>query len=82
VAPPDFDSARNRQVLIDPNVSDMVRKRRWTPERFTGLIRQILAADVGLLVLITGAASERAGAKKNIKAQRQGTLIAPLASAT
>jgi ADP-heptose:LPS heptosyltransferase len=64
VAPPDFDSARNRQVLIDPNVSDIVRKRRWTPERFTGLIRQILAADVGLLVLITGGASERAGAKK------------------
>jgi hypothetical protein len=72
-----FDGARNRQVLVDPNVSDMVRKRRSTPERFTGLIRQILAADVDLVVLITGAASERCGG-----AACQHTLIAPLASAT
>jgi ADP-heptose:LPS heptosyltransferase len=68
LAPPDFDSARNRLVLVNPNVGDIVPQRRWMPERFAELIRQILAADGDVLVLITGAASERAAAE-NIMAQ-------------
>jgi hypothetical protein len=38
------------------------------PERFTEPIRQILAADGDVLVLITGAASKRVAAE-NIKVQ-------------
>ena len=57
-----FDPARQRLVLINPNASELLPHRRWMPERFAELIGRILAAHADVLVLITGAPEERAGA--------------------
>jgi ADP-heptose:LPS heptosyltransferase len=56
---PNFDSARFRVVLINPNASELLPQRRWMPERFAELIQHILAAYDDVLILITGASSER-----------------------
>jgi ADP-heptose:LPS heptosyltransferase len=61
---PQRDLSRLRIVLINPNASDMLPQRRWMPERFAELIRRILAANDDVLVLITGAPSERAEAEQ------------------
>ncbi len=60
---PDFEIGRGRLVLINSNTSEMLPQRRWMPERFAELIRRILAANDDVLVLITGAPSERAEAE-------------------
>jgi ADP-heptose:LPS heptosyltransferase len=61
---PNLDLARFRIVLINPNASEMLPLRRWMPERFADLIRRILAASDDILVLITGAPSERPEAER------------------
>jgi ADP-heptose:LPS heptosyltransferase len=53
------DMAELRLVLINPNASDLLPQRRWMPDRFAELIRRILAEHDDVLVLITGAPSER-----------------------
>lgn len=60
---PDFDAARMRLVLVNPHAGEMLPQRQWMPERFAELIRRILAANDDVLVLITGAPSERAAAE-------------------
>lgn len=60
---PGRDLSRCRLVLINPNASDMLPQRRWPRERFADLMRRILAANDDVLVLITGAPSERAEAE-------------------
>jgi len=57
-----------RLVLVSPHAGDMLPQRGWMAERFVELTRRILAANDDALVLITGAASERAAAK-NLAAQ-------------
>jgi ADP-heptose:LPS heptosyltransferase len=57
-----FDPVRQRLVLINPNASELLPHRRWMPERFAELISRILAAHTDVVVLITGAPEERAGA--------------------
>jgi len=57
---PNFNTSRGRLVVVNPNVGDMLPQRRWIPEHFTQLIQRILAANDDMLVLITGAPSERA----------------------
>lgn len=64
VLAPAFDPARHRLVLINPNVNEQLPLRRWPPERFSELIRRILATHDDVLVLLTGAPSERAEAQK------------------
>jgi ADP-heptose:LPS heptosyltransferase len=61
---PNFDAGRFRVVLINPNASEMLPQRRWMPERFAELIRRILAANDDVLIMITGAPSERAEIEK------------------
>ena len=61
---PNLDLARFRIVLINPNASELLPLRRWMPERFTELIRRVLAAYDDVIVLITGAPSERPDAEK------------------
>jgi ADP-heptose:LPS heptosyltransferase len=61
---PNLDLARFRIVLVNPNASDMLPQRRWMLERFAELIRRVLAANNDVLVLITGAPSERPEAEK------------------
>ena len=56
---PDFDPARQRLVLINPNTSQMLPQRRWMPERYAELIRRILATHADVVVLITGSPDER-----------------------
>ena len=58
-----FDPARQRLVLVNPNASELLPHRRWMPERYAELIRQLLAQYPDLLVAITGAPSERAEAE-------------------
>jgi ADP-heptose:LPS heptosyltransferase len=56
---PDFDPVRHRLVLINPNASDLLPQRRWMPDNFVTLMRDILAAYPDVLILITGAPAER-----------------------
>jgi len=58
---PGYDG-QQRLVLINPNASELLPQRRWPLEYFEELIRRILALAPDLLVLITGAPSERAEA--------------------
>lgn len=61
---PEFDPRRDSLILINPNASDLLPQRRWMPDRFAEVIRRVLAAQKNAFVLITGAASERAGAEQ------------------
>jgi len=56
---PAFDSEQHRLVLINPNASELLVQRRWMPERYISLMQKILADYPDVLVLITGAPSER-----------------------
>lgn len=55
----DYDATRHRLVLINPNASDLLPQRRWMPDRFAEVIRQVLAQYDDVLVVITGAPPER-----------------------
>ena len=59
-----FDPAHQRLVLINPNASELLPHRRWMTERYAELIGRILAANPDVVVLITGAPGERAGAEE------------------
>lgn len=61
---PNFDPASFRVVLINPNAGELLPQRNWMPERFAHLIQRILAANDNVLVLITGAPSDRPMAEK------------------
>jgi ADP-heptose:LPS heptosyltransferase len=56
---PGFDPARQRIVLFNPNASEMLPQRRWPATHFTELARQVLARWPDVVILITGAPSER-----------------------
>lgn len=69
----DFDPAKQRIVLINPNASELLIQRRWMPERYIELMKRILAEFDDVLVLITGAPSEReeaAGLKSAVDSER------------
>jgi ADP-heptose:LPS heptosyltransferase len=61
---PSYDEKRHRIVLINPNASDLLPQRRWMPEHFVTVMRNLLADSEDLLVLITGAPDEREAAKR------------------
>ena len=63
-----YDEARHRIVLINPNASDLLPQRRWMPENFVTVMRDLLANSENLLVLITGSPAEREQAE-NLKKQ-------------
>jgi ADP-heptose:LPS heptosyltransferase len=65
---PEYESARRRLVLINPNASEMLPQRRWLPERYVELMQRILAAAPDVLVLITGAPSEHEEAAEQCRA--------------
>jgi ADP-heptose:LPS heptosyltransferase len=60
---PSYDGKCHRLVLINPNASDLLPQRRWMPEHFVAVMRDLLADDENLLVLITGAPAEQAEAE-------------------
>jgi ADP-heptose:LPS heptosyltransferase len=53
-------SEGNPIVLLNPNAGDMLPIRKWATERFIELAQQLLDTNKGLVVLFTGAPSERA----------------------
>ena len=59
---PDYQPGQ-RIVLINPNASDLLPQRRWMPERFAAVIQKVLATHADVLVMITGAPAEIAGAQ-------------------
>ncbi len=59
---PDYERGRQRLVLINPNASELLPQRRWMRDRYEDLVNRILAAAPDVLVLITGAPSEKAEA--------------------
>ena len=65
---PSYDEARHRIVLINPNASDLLPQRRWMPEHFVTVMRDLLTNSEDLLVLMTGAPAEREQAE-NLKQQ-------------
>jgi ADP-heptose:LPS heptosyltransferase len=48
-----------RLVLINPNASELLPQRRWAKERYAALMRALLAEFDDILILITGAPSEK-----------------------
>lgn len=56
---PGFDPAGQRLVLFNPNASDMLPQRRWPQAHFAQLAREVLARWPDVVILITGAPSER-----------------------
>jgi ADP-heptose:LPS heptosyltransferase len=52
-----------RVVLINPNASDLLPQRRWPAEHFQSVIEALLARYDDILVVITGAPGEFAGAQ-------------------
>jgi len=56
---PGFDPASQRLVLVNPNASDLLPQRRWMPERFTAVIRALLRDYDDVIVVLTGASSDR-----------------------
>jgi ADP-heptose:LPS heptosyltransferase len=48
-----------RLLLLNPNASEMLPQRRWPSENFVALARLALARWEDLLILVTGAPSER-----------------------
>ncbi len=56
---PEFELGKQHLVLINPNASELLPQRRWMPDRFEVLITRILDLRPDVLVLITGAPSEK-----------------------
>ena len=56
---PDYSTEKQHLVLINPNASELLPQRRWMPDRFEILITKILDLRPDVLVLITGAPSEK-----------------------
>ncbi|MBN2490167.1 MAG: glycosyltransferase family 9 protein [Planctomycetes bacterium] len=48
-----------RLVVFNPNAGGMALERRWPPENFAGLVRELAATD-GIRAVLIGAPSERA----------------------
>ena len=65
---PSYNERLHRIVLINPNASDLLPQRRWMPENFVTVMRDLISNSDDLLVLITGAPAEREQAE-NLKKQ-------------
>lgn len=61
---PAFDRGKNHLVLINPNASELLPQRRWMSDRYEALIHKILDHNPDILVLITGAPSEKTEAEE------------------
>ncbi|WP_330927344.1 glycosyltransferase family 9 protein [Candidatus Sororendozoicomonas aggregata] len=61
---PDYSPDKQRLVLINPNASDLLPQRRWMEDRFAEVIRTLINEYPDILVIITGAPSEKASAEQ------------------
>ncbi len=53
------DWDKKRIVLINPNASDLLPQRRWLPEYFVSVCRDILKDFEDVMIIATGAPSEK-----------------------
>lgn len=60
---PDYRPDSHRVVLINPNASDLLPQRRWMPDYFVEVMRELLTRYDDILILITGAPNEQAEAE-------------------
>ena len=60
---PGYQMDQRRIVLFNPNASEMLPQRRWPAAHFAELARLVLARWSDVVILITGAPSERAEAQ-------------------
>ncbi len=56
---PSYNEKKHRIILINPNASDLLPQRRWMPENFITVMRNLLNDNENYLVLMTGAPAER-----------------------
>ena len=63
-AAPHFRPESHRLVLFNPNASEMLPQRRWPAEHFAQLAHAMLARWPDIMILITGAPSERQEAER------------------
>ncbi len=59
-----YHQTENRIVLINPNASELLIQRRWMPENYIAVMKQILAEHDDVIILITGAPNEKAEAEQ------------------
>jgi ADP-heptose:LPS heptosyltransferase len=57
---PEFEPGRDRIVLFNTNASDLLPIRRWPREYYISLARSVLAQYPDVIILLTGANSDRA----------------------
>lgn len=58
---PDYDPVHHRLVLFNANGSDLMPLRRWPRDNYAGLARVVLDTHPDVIILLTGAGSERDG---------------------
>jgi len=58
-----FDKEKNHIVLVNSNASDLLPQRRWDRENYGDVIKKMLEANQNVVVLLTGAPSEKEGAQ-------------------
>ena len=61
---PDYHQDSYRIMLVNPNASDLLPQRRWMADRFAHVIGEVLLTYQDVLVVITGAPSEREAASR------------------
>ena len=72
---PAFDPATQRLVLFNPNASEMLPQRRWPAAHFTQLAHEMLARWPDIIILITGAPSERPEAEALCRAVADPRMV-------
>ena len=58
-----FHKEKNHIVLVNSNASDLLPQRRWDRENYGDVIKKMLDANENVVVLLTGAPSEKEGAQ-------------------
>jgi ADP-heptose:LPS heptosyltransferase len=61
---PGFDSGRHKIILVNPNASELLIQRRWPPQYYVQLMKDILEYSPSALILVTGDPGERREAQK------------------
>ncbi len=56
---PEYNEGSHKLVLINPNASELLPQRRWMPDRYIKLAQNILDSDEQIIILLTGAPSEK-----------------------
>jgi ADP-heptose:LPS heptosyltransferase len=64
---PGYVRNQHRIVLINPNASELLPQRRWQGERYVELMQRILEGAPNVIILITGAKSEKEEAEEKCR---------------